>query len=180
MSSRRSRSDFAGSLVTCSCPKSCASTAQCQTSRCHPKASSTIRRRHPHWGSETNVVRGLVLQGVFTATAGYWNGYSKLVPARQVRRFAERYVAATVIAKYFNLNGQSFAHYLRESGTPLLAVSIPDEGKGQNSSFKRTPQCMLSTAPSKRVAMVMDRLRRAVQQVSVRLLPFALDIQLPL
>jgi hypothetical protein len=40
-------------------------------------------------------------------------------------------VAATVIAKHFNLSGWSFARYLRESGTPLLAVSIPDEGKGQ-------------------------------------------------
>jgi hypothetical protein len=40
-------------------------------------------------------------------------------------------VAATVITKHFNLSGWSFARYLRESGTPLLAVSIPDEGKGQ-------------------------------------------------
>jgi len=40
-------------------------------------------------------------------------------------------MAATVIAKHFNLSGWSFARYLRESGTPLLAVSIPDEGKGQ-------------------------------------------------
>jgi hypothetical protein len=82
-------------------------------------------------GIRTNVVRGLVLQGVLTAPAGYRNGYSKLVPAKQVQRFAERYVAATVITKHFNLSGWSFARYLRESGTPLLAVSIPDEGKGQ-------------------------------------------------
>jgi hypothetical protein len=82
-------------------------------------------------GIRPNVVRGLVLQGVFIAQAGYRNGYSKLVPAKQVERFAERYVAATVITKQINLRGWLFARYLRESGTPLLVVSIPEEGKGQ-------------------------------------------------
>ena len=37
----------------------------------------------------------------------------KLVPAKQVQRFAEQYVAATVIAKHFNLSGSSLARYLR-------------------------------------------------------------------
>jgi hypothetical protein len=39
-------------------------------------------------------------------------------------------VAATILTKRFNLNGWSFARYLRQSSTPLLVVSIPDEGKG--------------------------------------------------
>lgn len=91
-------------------------------------------------GIRTNVVRGLVLQRVLTAPAAYRNGYSKLIPAKQVQHFAARYVAATVIAKHFNLSGSSFAHYLRESGTPLLAVSIPDEGKGQALFLPRNTQ----------------------------------------
>jgi hypothetical protein len=96
-----------------------------------PEGFLNYREAASKLGIRTNVVRGLVLQGVLTAPAGYRNGYSKLVPAKQVQRFAERYVAATVITKHFNLSGWSFARYLRESGTPLLAVSIPDEGKGQ-------------------------------------------------
>jgi hypothetical protein len=96
-----------------------------------PEGFLNYREAATALGIRTNVVRGLVLQGVLTALAGYRNGYSKLVPAKQVQRFAERYVAATVIARHFNLSGWSFARYLRESGTPLLAVSIPDEGKGQ-------------------------------------------------
>jgi len=96
-----------------------------------PEGFLNYREAASSLGIRTNVVRGLVLQGVLTALAGYRNGYSKLVPAKQVQRFAERYLAATVIAKHFNLSGSSFARYLRESGTPVLAVSIPDEGKGQ-------------------------------------------------
>jgi hypothetical protein len=103
-------------------------------------------------GIRTNVLRGLVLQGVLTAPAGYRNGYSKLVSAKQVQRFAQRYVAATVIANHFNLSGWSFARYLRESGTSLLAVSIPDEGKGHALFLPKDTAACRQTAPSKRVA----------------------------
>jgi hypothetical protein len=96
-----------------------------------PECFLNYREAASSLGIRTNVVRGLVLHGVLNTPGGYRNGYSKLVPAKQVQRFAERYVAATVIAKHFNLSGRSFARHLRESGTPLLAVSIPDEGKGQ-------------------------------------------------
>ncbi len=96
-----------------------------------PQGFLNYREAASSLGIRTNVVRGLVLQGVLAAPAGYRNGYSKLVPAKQVQRFAERYVAATVIAKHLNLSGWLFARYLRESGTQLLAVSIPDKGKGQ-------------------------------------------------
>ena len=33
------------------------------------------------------------------------------------------------LAKRFNLNGSSFSRSLKESGTPLLAVPIPQEGR---------------------------------------------------
>jgi hypothetical protein len=79
-------------------------------------------------GTDTPVIRGLVAQGFFAAPAPYRNGLSKLIVAADVQRFAERYVATTVLAKHFNLNASLFSHYLKESGTPLLAVSIPKEG----------------------------------------------------
>lgn len=79
-------------------------------------------------GIDTPVIRGLVAQGVLAAPLPYRNGFSELVPAADVQRFAGRYVATTVLAKSLDLNASSFSRYLKESGTPLLAVSIPEEG----------------------------------------------------
>jgi hypothetical protein len=95
-----------------------------------PEGFLNFREAASMLGIRSNVVRGLVVQGLLTVAAGYRNGFSKLVPAKEVQRFAERYVAASVLAKRFNLNGWSLARYLRQSGTPLLVVAIPDEGKG--------------------------------------------------
>lgn len=41
-------------------------------------------------GIRSNVVQGLVAQGLLTVAAGYRNGFSKLVPAKEVQRFAEQ------------------------------------------------------------------------------------------
>ncbi len=81
-------------------------------------------------GVRTNVIRGLTDQGLFTASDGFRNGFARLVPAKEAQQFAERYVATSILAKRFNLNGGSLARYLEESGTPLLAIPIPDAGKG--------------------------------------------------
>jgi hypothetical protein len=51
--------------------------------------------------------------------------------AADVQRFAEGYVATSVLAKRFRLDRGSLARYLKESGTPLLAIPIPDVGKEQ-------------------------------------------------
>jgi hypothetical protein len=75
------------------------------------------------------VIRGLVAQGIVHAAAEYRNGFSKLLPAADGQRFAERYVATSVLAKRFHLNSGSLARHLKESGTPLLAVPLPDAGK---------------------------------------------------
>ena len=72
----------------------------------------------------------LALLRIATGISVLGPGLSKLVPAADIRRFAEQYVSATVLAKRFNLNGRVLACYLKGSGTPLLAVSIPEEGKG--------------------------------------------------
>ena len=69
-------------------------------------------------------------QNIVRAAADYRFGLSKLVPAADVQRFAERYVATSVLAKRFRLNSGSLARYLKESGTPLLVIPIPDAGRG--------------------------------------------------
>ena len=80
-------------------------------------------------GVATPVIRGLVAQGILHITAEYRNGFSKLLPAADVQRFAEGYVATSVLAKRFHLDSGSLARYLKESGTPLLAIPLPDAGK---------------------------------------------------
>jgi hypothetical protein len=77
-----------------------------------------------------NVVRGLVGQGLLGVAAGYRNGFAKLVPEEEVRRFAESYVSTSVLAKQFRLNSGSLARHLKESGTPLLAIPNPDPRRG--------------------------------------------------
>jgi hypothetical protein len=78
----------------------------------------------------TNVIRGLTDQGLLTASDGFRNGFARLIPAKEVQQFAERYVAISILARRFHLNSGSLSRHLRESGTPLLAIPIPDAGKG--------------------------------------------------
>jgi hypothetical protein len=67
-------------------------------------------------GVRSYVVRGLVEKGLLSIAAGYRNGFSKLIPEKEVRRLAESYVAATGVAKRLKLSGWSFARHLRQSG----------------------------------------------------------------
>lgn len=82
-------------------------------------------------GVKPNVIRGLTHQGLLTASSGFRNGFARLIAAKEVQQFAERYVPTSVLAKQFQLNSGSLARYLNESGTPLLAIPIPDAGKGR-------------------------------------------------
>ena len=81
-------------------------------------------------GVRTNIIRGLVAQGLLGVAAGYRNGFAKLVSEKEVRRFAEGYVSTSVLAGRFRLNSGSLARHLNESGTPLLAIPNPDAGRG--------------------------------------------------
>jgi hypothetical protein len=81
-------------------------------------------------GVAVPVVRGLVAQGIFQPAAEYRTGFSKLLPAAEVQQFAAHYLATAVVAKHLHLHGVSLALYLRESGAPLLAVALPDAGRG--------------------------------------------------
>lgn len=62
---------------------------------------------------------------------GYRNGFSKLIPDKEIQRFAENYVSTTVLARQPRLNGSALLRHLKESGTPLLAILVPDAGKGR-------------------------------------------------
>ena len=94
-----------------------------------PEGFLNYREAASMLGVKHSVIRGLVAQGILAPPVGYRSGLSKLVPAEDIRRFAARYVATAVLAKRFNLNGSSFSRSLKESGTPLLAVPIPQEGR---------------------------------------------------
>jgi hypothetical protein len=80
-------------------------------------------------GVTAPVIRGLVAEGIVHAAAEYRFGLSKLLTTADVQCFAERYVATSVLAKSSHLNNGSLVRYLKELGTPLLAVPIPDAGK---------------------------------------------------
>jgi hypothetical protein len=81
-------------------------------------------------GIRSNIVRALVAQGLLGVAGGYRNGFAKLVPEKEVRRFAETYVSISALARRFRLNSGSLARHLRESGKPLLAIPDPDPGRG--------------------------------------------------
>src|SRR5205807_195924 len=87
-----------------------------------PEGVVTCREAAAVLGVAMPVIRGLVAQGIVHTAAEYGNGHSKLLPAADVHRFAEGYVATSVLARRFHLHSGSFARHLNESGTPLLAI----------------------------------------------------------
>lgn len=96
----------------------------------HPEVFFNFREAANILGVKSNIVRGLVTQGLLAVAAGYRNGFAKLVPENNVRRFAESYVSTSALARGFRLNSGSLARHLKESGTPLLAIPNPDKGRG--------------------------------------------------
>jgi hypothetical protein len=75
-------------------------------------------------GVKKDAIRALADRG-FLTSAGFRNGFARLIPAEEIRQFAERYVATAVLAKQLHLNSLSLSRYLRESGIPLLAIPMP-------------------------------------------------------
>lgn len=74
-------------------------------------------------GIKSNIVRGLVAQDLLRVAAGYRNGLAKLIPEKDVQRFADSYVSTSVLAGRFRLNSGSLALHLKESGTPSACYS---------------------------------------------------------
>ena len=111
-------------------------------------------------GVAVPVIRGLVAEGILQTTAEYRNGFSKLLPATDVQHFAEYYEATSVIARRFHLNSRSLAYYLKESGTPLLAIPIPDFGKG-HAFFLHKDVAAQMQLPSRR--MLREQAQRRIE-----------------
>src|SRR4051812_10995094 len=91
----------------------------------------------------------MVSQGILSGPPKYGSGSSRLVRAAEIQCFAEQYVSSTVLARRFNVNGSLIARYLKESGTPLLAVPIPDKKRGHTYFLLRHLAERLPLAQSK-------------------------------
>lgn len=105
--------------------------------KAHPEAFLNFREAAFVLGVKSNIVRGLVAQGLLAVAAGYRNGLAKLVPEKEVQRFADSYVSTSVLARRFRLDSGSLARHLNESGTALLAIPNPDAGRGHAYFLRR-------------------------------------------
>lgn len=110
-------------------------------------------------GVKVREIRGLVAHGIINDAAEYRFGLSKLLPAADVQRFADGYVAISVLARRFHVNSRSLARYLNESGTPLLAIPLPDAGRG-HAFFLRKDIATQIQSPSRR--MLRDAAERRI------------------
>jgi hypothetical protein len=114
-------------------------------------------------------IRGLVSGGVIHDAVEYQFGLSKLVPAADMQRFAERYVAISALSKQYRLNTIALVRYMRERGTPLLSVRLPEKGTRHASFLRRDVACQiqvptpnaLSEAAERRI--LTDRKKRWVR-----------------
>ena len=125
----------------------------------HPEGVFTFGEAGAVLGVSTPVIRGLVAQGILHITAEYRNGFSKLLPVVDVQRFAEGYVATSVLAKRFHPDSGSLARYQKESGTQLLGVPLPDPGN-YYAYFLRKDVAAQIQIPSRR--MLREAARRRI------------------
>lgn len=111
-------------------------------------------------GVRTDVIRGLADQGILSPSAGFRNGLARLIPAKEARQFAERYVATSVFARRLHLNSGSLLRHLKETGTPLLAIPRPEAAKG-STYFLRKDVAARMQFPSR--GMLKEEARRRVE-----------------
>jgi hypothetical protein len=109
-------------------------------------------------GVRTDVIRGLANQGFLSPSAGFRNGLARLIPAKEARQFAERYVSTSVLAKRLHLHSGSLLRHLKESGTPLLEISTPAAGK-EHACFLRRDLAAQMQFPSRRMLNEESRQR---------------------
>jgi len=86
------------------------------------EAATALRTR-------TEVIRCLVSQGILSTPNEYRFGLSKLVPAGEVQHFAEEYMDASILAERSNETIHWVKRALRESGVPILEISVPEKGQ---------------------------------------------------
>jgi len=95
-------------------------------------------------------IRGLVTRGIIRDAAEYRFGLSKLLSAADVQCFGESYVAISVLAKRAHLNPVSLVRYLKESGTPLLSIPLPDK-RTRHTFFLRRDVAAQVKIPSRKM-----------------------------
>lgn len=95
----------------------------------------------------TIVVRGLVAEGLLSVVPGHSNGYSKLIPAADVRSFADKYVSASALAKRLHISVEAVTLQARASNATVLAVRIPETGRGHALFVPAEMEAWLSTSP---------------------------------
>ena len=95
---------------------------------------------------KTIVVRGLVEEGVLAVVPGHKNGHSKLIPAAAVQRFADRYVSASALARRLDIDVKSISLQARASNAAMLAVRIPETGRGHALFVPAEVEARLSSA----------------------------------
>lgn len=107
-------------------------------------------------GVKALVIRAMVAQHLLSSPLGYRCGLAKLVPTADIRRFGESYVPISVLAQQFHLHTVALTHYLKESGTPLLAVPLLDGG---HAFFLRREIAAQTQLPSRRMLRKRAQLR---------------------
>lgn len=125
-------------------------------------------------GVEVREIRGLVAGGIIHDAVEYQFGLSKLVAAANVRRFAESYVAISALAKQRRLDTIALVRYLKERGTPLLSVPLPEKGTRHASFHRRDVACQIQIPGPKalreaaELRILADRKKRWVEYRSAR------------
>ena len=110
-------------------------------------------------GLKVRDIRGLVSQGIMREAAEYQFGLSKLLSAADVQCFAENHIAISVLARRSHLNTVSLVRYLKESGIPLLSISLPDK-RTRHAFFLRKDVAAQMKIPSRR--MLREHAQRRV------------------
>jgi hypothetical protein len=120
-------------------------------------------------GVQLREIRGLVAAGLLHDAVDYQFGLSKLLSAADVQMFADSFVAISAIAKQSNLNTVALMRYLKESGTPLLSIPLPEKGS-RHAHFLRKDIAAQIQIPSRRLLRehaqcraVADRKKRWVR-----------------
>jgi len=92
-----------------------------------PRCPATPMRRARavnKYGSNSQVIRGLVAQRVLGGPSRYQQGHSKLVPAGDVHRFSGQYVGVNALARHLHVIDHWLRQHLKKSGTAMLAVPV--------------------------------------------------------
>ena len=111
-------------------------------------------------GVRTDTVRGLAEQGLLSTSAGFRNGFARLISVDEAQQFSERYVATSALAKHLRVNSGSLLRHLKESGAPLLMIPIPAAGRGY-AYFLETEIAAQMQFPSAK--MLKEEARRRIE-----------------